>query len=101
MLLTTFLIAFKVQRSESIASSANGSSDCNSVGLSGSVIYITIPAFAVENVLEDAIYHPPADYTGPDVITVRINDLGNTGYGIHCLGLEELNLPCRLTGTIH
>jgi len=67
------------------------------VGLKGSLVHVTVPASMLDSVLGGVLYQPAPDYFGPDVITVTVDDLGNTGYGLNCPpNLEALNLPCRL-----
>ena len=61
---------------------------------------LTISATAVYTALDHVIYRPFEDYYGPDAIVISADDLGNTGYGLLCMGLEEKGMPCRLTDSI-
>ena len=84
-----------------LANSGGSSSTYNfpgaAVGLKGSLVHVTVPASMLDSVLGGVLYQPAPDYFGPDLITITVDDLGNTGYGLNCPpSLEELNLPCRL-----
>jgi len=61
---------------------------------------LTISASAAYTALDHVMYRPFEDYYGPDAIVISADDMGNTGYGVLCMGLEEKGLPCRLTDSI-
>ena len=71
-------------------------------GLSASSVSVSVPAAMIDTVLRGIVYTPAVDYFGSDKITVTVDDLGNTGYGVLCPpGLEALSLPCRMTDTVN
>lgn len=69
-------------------------------GLPGSRLRLTLPAADLHTLLTGVMYRPATDYSGPDVITVTADDLGNTGYGVLCAAEEARGLPCRLTDSL-
>ena len=64
------------------------------------ILKLNIPVVDIVTSLDGIMYRPEKDYYGHDQIIVDVDDMGNTGYGALCVGLEELKLPCRLTDSI-
>ena len=92
--------SFSVDVSKSTISYYFDSAHVNQHSVMGSVVQMLVPAQSIDTALEGILYSPFVDFYGTDMVTISVDDLGNTGYGPLCIGLEVLGNPCRLTDSV-
>ncbi|KAJ1434348.1 hypothetical protein B484DRAFT_417484, partial [Ochromonadaceae sp. CCMP2298] len=95
--------SFSVDRHSPLARFFNrdtGTGAGTGAGAGAGRVVISVPPTALDTVLKGVAYTPEVDFYGFDSIVVTADDMGNTGYGPLCPGLESLGVPCPLTDTL-